>query len=575
MTDQNRENLLNLALDSTNTEREKSQNLNVGYNPSSDEWEVIIKYSGSIEDVSEIVNRMTILRNGYAILTLKEEDIFRLSEFSQIEYIEKPKRLYFGVENGRRVSCINSVQNTRLFVNGEGSVPLFGTGVLVAILDSGINYQLPDFRNMDGTTRIERLWDQTIEGNPPKGYQVGAEYTREQINASLLNEDGVILSRDYSGHGTAVAGVAAGNGRSSDGEYRGVASESDLLVVKLGTPRSGGFPRTTELMQALNYVIDVAATMQKPVAVNISIGNNYGSHDGTSLLERFIDELSAVGRTVICVGSGNEGVGASHTYGKVIQGDREVIEVAVQRLETVLSVQLWKSYVDEIEINIESPSGEQIGPITDRLGSQRYELDGVNLLLYYGKPSPYSVRQEIYFDFLPKETYITSGVWKIYLTGRRIVDGKYEMWLPSSSVLAVGTGFLNPNPTLTLTIPSTASRVITVGAYDAREFTYANFSGRGGNNAKPDLVAPGVDVITVSANGGYQSVSGTSFATPFVTGSAALLMEWGIVNGNDSFLYGEKVKAYLQKGARALPGFTKYPNPEIGYGALCVRDSIP
>lgn len=575
MTDQNRENLLNLALDSTEEEREKSQNLNVGYDPANDEWEVIVKYSGNMEDVLDFVSSVTLLRNGYAILKLKEEAIPRLSNLPQIEYIEKPKRLYFGVENGRRVSCINSVQSTRLFLNEEGIKPLFGKGILVAILDSGINYQLTDFRNEDGTTRIERLWDQTREGEPPEGYFIGAEYTREQINESLLGENPSVLSRDDSGHGTAVAGVAAGNGRNSDGEYRGVASESDLLIVKLGTPRVGGFPRTTELMQALNYVVDVAEDMQKPLAVNISIGNNYGSHDGTSLLERFIDEISAVGRTVICIGSGNEGGSAGHTSGSVLSGETEEIQLAVQMRETVLNVQIWKSYVDEIEISVEAPSGERIGPITEVLGSQRYIMDGTDILLYYGKPSPYSVRQEIYIDFLPQETYIPSGVWKILLRGRRVVDGGFEMWLPSQSVLGIGTGFLNPSPSLTLTIPSTASRVITVGAYDARWLTYANFSGRGGSGRKPDLVAPGVDVITVSATGGYQSVSGTSFAAPFVTGGAALLMEWGIVNGNDPFLYGEKVKAYLHRGARALPGFTEYPNSEIGYGALCVRDSIP
>lgn len=575
MTNQNRENLLNLALDSSEYQREKSENLNVGYDSTDQEWEVIVKYSGNLREGAEFISSITLLRNGYAILKLKEADLSRLSELPQIEYIEKPKRLYFGVENGRRVSCINSVQSARFSFAETERGPLFGGGVLVAVLDSGINYRLDDFRNMDGTTRIERLWDQTVEGNPPAGYAIGTEYTRAQIDTALAENGEEILSRDNSGHGTAVAGVAAGNGRTSDGEYRGVASESDLLVVKLGTPRRDGFPRTTELMQALNYVVDVAEELQKPLAVNISIGNNYGSHDGTSLLERFIDELSSIGRTVICVGSGNEGNSAGHVSGRLESDLEEEISLGVQMRETTLNVQIWKSYVDEIELYLETPWGERIGPIVEQLGSQSYTVNGVELLIYYGEPSPYSVRQEIYIDFLPRETYIPAGVWKIVFQARRIVDGEYEMWLPSQSALNVGTGFLNPSPTLTLTIPSTASRVITVGAYDGRELTYANFSGRGGNGRKPDLVAPGVDIVTVSANGGYQSVTGTSFSTPFVTGSSALLMEWGIVNGNDPFLYGEKVKAYLRRGARPLPGFSQYPNDEVGYGALCLRNSIP
>ena len=180
---------------------------------------------------------------------------------------------------------------------------------------------------------------------------------------------------------------------------------------------------------------------------------------------------------------------------------------------------------------------------------------------------------------LPKDTYITGGVWKIVLTPRKIVSGVYELWLPSENVVNRGTGFLFPTDNTTLTIPSTASRAITVGAYNALTFAYADFSGRGytreERSVKPDLVAPGVDITTVAVGGGYAQFTGTSFATPFVTGSAALLMEWGIVRENDLFLYGEKVKAYLRRGAMPLPGFTVYPNPQVGYGALCVRDSLP
>ena len=156
------------------------------------------------------------------------------------------------------------------------------------------------------------------------------------------------------------------------------------------------------------------------------------------------------------------------------------------------------------------------------------------------------------------------------------------MWLPSQSALNIGTAFLFPRSDTTLTIPSTASRVITVGAYNALTFGYADFSGRGParvyegiSSSKPDIAAPGVRVTTVVAGGGYAEFSGTSFATPFVTGSAALLMEWGIVNGNDPYLYGEKVKAYMRRGAKELPGFTEWPNNQLGWGALCVRDSLP
>ena len=161
----------------------------------------------------------------------------------------------------------------------------------------------------------------------------------------------------------------------------------------------------------------------------------------------------------------------------------------------------------------------------------------------------------------------------------RLVTGRYDLWLPAQAALNPATRFLLPTADTTLTIPSTAAGVISVGAYNDSYLSYADFSGRGytrtDNQIKPDLVAPGVDIVTVQKGGGYAAVTGTSFATPFVSGSAALLMEWGIVRGNDPFLYGEKVKAYLIRGARQLPGFEEFPNPTVGYGALCVRDSLP
>ena len=161
---------------------------------------------------------------------------------------------------------------------------LTGEGVLVACIDSGIDYSHPDFRNSDGSSRILRLWDQTIQGNPPKGYFIGTEYTKEQIDEALKQEnkremEKIVPSRDLSGHGTGVMGIAAGNGAASQGVYRGVAYKSDLLVVKLGTPLEDGFPRTTELMQGIDYAIRQAIDLQMPLALNLSFGNNYGSHE--------------------------------------------------------------------------------------------------------------------------------------------------------------------------------------------------------------------------------------------------------------------------------------------------------
>lgn len=460
---------------------------------------------------------------------------------------------------------------------------------MIGIVDSGIDYENPDFRNADGTTRILALWDQTLQnGKPPQGYHIGTEFTSEQINEALRMEVReeryrIVPSRDTSGHGTAVAGIAAGNGRGSkNGKYRGVAPEAGLLIVKMGGAGETGFPRTTQLMRGVDYIVRKAEELKKPVAINISFGNTYGSHDGTSLLERYLNTVSERWKNVICVGSGNEGTTAGHAAGEYRKGMMTEVQLAVQQREKSFSLQIWKSYVDEVAITIVDPSGNHSGRLEEKEGTQRIQIGEIELLVYYGEPKPYSIRQEIYISFQPRNEFVTAGVWKIQMMPGQVVDKLWQMWLPVQNALNIGTAFLKPDSSTTLTIPSTASLVITVAAYNALTFSYADFSGRGptqiyeGENAnKPDLAAPGVRVMAPVAGGGYAEFTGTSFATPFVTGSAALLMEWGIVKGNDPYLYGEKVKAYLRRGARQIPGDERWPNGELGYGRLCISESIP
>ena len=596
------ENLLNLSLEATPQERQQSQILGVGVNGTGSEsgngtgngmterWELIIRYHGDVDAIRALPDTtVEPLLGGYAIVWTTNEQISTLAMLEQIEYVEKPKNLLYQVENGRAMSCVEELQRELWSVErneaerdifetiGTGREDLYGQGILIAVLDSGIDWTLPEFRYGDGSSRIRYLWDQTLD----------REFTKEEIDEALRQgESGagspydLVPSRDLSGHGTAVAGVAAGG---SD-RYRGVAPASELLIVKLGTSDPRSFPRTTQLMRGLDRVLRKALEIGRPVAVNISIGNNYGSHDGDSLLETFIDTAAGFSTNVIVIGSGNEGAGAGHYEGRLIQpvpgeDGAQVVELSVGVYETGLSIQLWKSYVDQFEVELISPTG-QVVQLTERQGAGRYRLGGAQVLVYYGEPKPFSGSQEILMDFLPEDTYLDSGLWKIRLTPRRIVEGKYDLWLPGASVLNRGTQVLRQSPQVTLTIPSTASRAITVGAYDARRQVYADFSGRGFlrnlNLVKPDLVAPGVDIRVLRPGGGYERQSGTSFATPFVTGGAALLMEWGMVRGNDPYLYGEKVKAYLRRGARPLgAGGQTIPDERIGYGTLCVGGSIP
>lgn len=556
---QNLEPLLQASLNATKFELVNSPALSSGYIEAQDKWEVIVKYVGNPETIfAQFSNsNYTILLGGYAILTLSREEIEALALMPEIIYVEKPKSFYYEVYNGRIASCINTFYNR---------YSLSGRGTLVAVVDSGIDYTHPDFLQPDGSTRIACLWDQTTN----------IVYNAADINdilssdtASLRN---IVYSLDPSGHGTHAAGIAAGNGAASQGIYRGIAYEASLLVVKLAPRSPLGFPQTTQIMEAVDFCIRKSIELKMPVSINLSLGNTYGSHSGTSLLETYLNDVQGVYKTNIIVGSGNEGSSNGHTGG-LLTNRNETIELSIGDFTPNLTIQLWKKYWDTVDITIEAPSG-QSARLDLSTGVQRLNLDSTSLYITNSPPSPYSIFEETYIDMLPTASYVNSGVWKIILSPIQIKDGQFDLWLPSATARNASTGFLVSLPETTLTIPSTACKVITVGAYNSYSDTLAAFSGRGftwsTDFKKPDLVAPGVDIISCAAGGGYSSKTGTSMATPFVTGACALLMEWGIVRENNPYMYGERIKAALIQGTRRLPFMSTLPSPEAGWGALCL-----
>lgn len=562
MADQKLENLLNISLQATKEEREKSEELGIGYDPEQNTWELIVRYTGSLDGLRIRYPQIRIreLLNQYAVLIVPEALVDAVSQETVIEYVEKPKQLYFELQAGKAASCINAVQQGM-----NNPFGLFGKGTIVAVIDTGIRAESMEFRNADGSTRILNIWDQTT----------GTEYDRSRIDEALQNETkdtAGIPGADVLGHGTQVAAIACGSS--------GVAAQADILVVKLGLAAKNGFPRTTQLMEALDYVVRKAIDYGKPLAVNISFGNNYGDHTGSSLLENFINDIADSWKCSICIGSGNEGLGAVHTGGTLTEDTEETVELAVSSYETGLSIQIWKDYWDDIAVEIIAPSGRNLGRIQENSRVSRIRYEDMELLTYFGEPSPFRIRQEIYIDMIPQTVYIQSGLWKLRLIPRSIRNGRYDMWLPAQGALNFGTGFTSPDSASTFTIPSAAAKAVTVGAYDAGTGSAAPFSGQGyiveiGGSlmVKPELAAPGVNVLVPSVSG-MARVSGTSYATPFVTGSAALLMEWGIVRGNDAFLYGEKLKAYLIKGAEPLAG-AAVPDTQTGWGRLCLKNSLP
>lgn len=548
-------------------------NIKTGYNPKTNLWEVIVKYNGNLNKIKQDLDILIeILSDNYAIVTLSKEKIFLLATYREIEYIEQPRNLYIMLDTAINSSCITQVKSEPYNLTGKGTI--------IGLVDSGISYLHKDFINEDGTTRILYIWDQTIDGNPPEGFINGTLYSADDINRALKSDNPfeIVSQIDDLGHGTAVAGICCGNGRTSRGKYKGVASESNIIAVKLGEKGRESFGRTTEIMRAIKFIIDTAIKLNMPVAINLSFGSNDGSHMGTSLFETYINDMSNIWKTSICVATGNEGA-SSHHYEKILKNEEIFeIEISLESNLKSLYIVLFKNFVDLINVKIISPTGEETGFINNSVRRNVYTFGNSKLYFNLGEPTPYSLEQGMFFEIITNQNQgnITSGVWRLVVYGENIVDGRINAWLPITEIASENTKFLNPSTKITLTIPSTAENVISVGSYDNLTGAISDFSGKGfsaSGEVKPDLIAPGVNIMTTSNTLSYDSFSGTSVATPFVTGACAILMQWGIVEKNDLFLYGQRLKAFLRLGAKRNENI-KYPNFESGYGKLCVLNTL-
>lgn len=546
---------LNLALNTPLDERIKSLDLNVGYISDTDQWELIVKHTGSLDALGKQLGFDYVsLLNGYGIIRIKAALIGELSRSPEIIYIEKPKNIYEEKDriiNGFGASCMSFLKVYETDLNGSG--------VTVAVIDSGIDYNHPVFWNNE-RTKIVQIWDQTGFGNPPSGYDIGVIYEREDI------ERGDINTTDSTGHGTAVAGIIAD-----------IADGADLLVIKLASGTGNGYPTTISLMMAIDYAVKFAIAEDRPMVINLSFGNNYGDHNSNSILEDYIDSISTIYRMSVVVGTGNDGDSGRHYQFMLGNVGYKQVDIRVNDYETAINLQLWRDYSDVIDIVIRTPSYETIGPFSEFQQIANYSLPDMNIGIIYGAPSPINASYETYISIIPKNQYIESGIWSIFIYPKSISNGRIDIWLPVTGSTSSDVFFLSPSEYTTLTIPSTARNVISVGAYDSINDTYAPFSGRGytvDNSIKPDIVAPGVDINVAVAYGNYGLATGTSFAAPFVSAGAAIMMEDGIVNGKDPFFYGEKIKAYMIKGARKLPGYRQWPNEKLGWGAFCLERSM-
>jgi len=500
--------------------------------------EYIIKYTG---DILSLGYPTELLDAQFAIMELDEQDAEQLLEYQQVTWLEPARYLSGLMDRSMEAACIPPVQQ-------KSGLGLTGQGVLIGFADSGLDLRHPEFWGADGANRVVSLWDMSAEGIPPPGFRYGAVFSAEEIAS------GMIPCTDQLGHGTAVAAIAAGRS--------GAAPGAAIAAVKLASAR------TTDIMRAVKFLLDQAEGLGMPCVVNLSYGSNYGSHQRQTLFESYIDQSAQRGRSVIVCAAGNEGSGAHHFRGSLTEGGTVDAEFAVSTQREQIYLSLWKNFADVAVFELILPNGQSTGPLTE--GTRFFRFGSVRLSVFYGVPTHYSASQEALF-LLDAPPGRLDGLWKLRCYGKQVTDGRFDVWLPTVEEVSSRTAFLQPDPNLTITLPATALYPISVGGFRPETNTISPFSGCGDVDCAGkellDLVAPAEAVRSAKAGGGYDVFTGTSVAAPFVSGAAALMMEWGIVRGNDRFLYGQRVKAFLRRVARRS-SFMAYPNPQWGYGRL-------
>jgi subtilisin family serine protease len=462
---------------------------------------------------------------------------------------------------------------------------LRGQGVLIGIVDSGIDYRNPIFRNADGTTRIVSIWDQTIVGGDyPEDTYYGAEYTREQINEALQSDDplSIVPTTDEIGHGTMVAGIAAGSEVPESGFF-GVAPDSELVVVKLKqakqylrqffiVPEDVPCYQENDILFGIDYIIKQAIRQNRPMAVCIALGTAQGAHDGRGTLSSYLSlQAESIGFS-FQVAAGNEGNARRHFLGTIDPTTgKDTIELFVGENEPGFSMEIWGNSPGLFSIDIQTPSGEYVPQIIPRLDENRdisfiFEQTQINV--------DYQIIESQSGDqlILVRLQNPSSGIWRFGVYGRGALATGFNAWLPMSGFISDNTYFIRSNPYTTILSLGNARVPITVTAYNIEDDSLYLNASRGFTRTgviKPEIAAPGVNIIAPTPDQGFAPVTGTSASAAHATGIAAMLLEWAIVRGNQPNLNTLDMKIFMIRGARRELDI-QYPNRDWGYGILDV-----
>ena len=550
---------------------------------SNDYYDVITDFPVRMLEESETQLCYANIENLYNIVYFSRLDVISADSYF-FEYRSVPK-LYGLMQNDPIAAGFDP---NSLIVSGITQVQrpplsLTGRGVVVCVIDTGVDYTNPIFRNEDGSSRILAIWDQTIQtGTPPAGFQYGSEYSREDIGRALAAEDpfSIVPSRDEIGHGTVLAGVAAGSNIRGGLVYQGAAPEADIVVVKLKEckqyfrdfymiPQDVPAYQENDIMLAVQYADSFADTFRRPVVICLGLGTNSGDHAGSSALSRYLDLVAVKRSRAIVVSGGNEGNARHHYQGDFsdgVSGTGNVpVEIRVDEGAQGFLLELWGNVPDVFTVSVQSPGGETIPPL--RLGITDsitygfvYERTRITVA---GALVERSSGEEL-IQLRVQDP--TPGIWtfRVEASGE-VYNGEFHLWLPISQFLSAPVYFLESSPYITLTEPAMAQRVISVSAYNSSNNSFYINSGRGFARTgaiRPDFAAPGVDIFTFRGK-----ESGSSLAAAITAGAVAQFMQWAVVEGNDTLVESRQIKNYFIRGASRSNSIT-YPSREWGFGRL-------
>lgn len=558
----------------------------------SDEYEThIVEYIGDIDKAIEKLDYAQLIESEsfYSVIAVKRGMVAQLLKDIP-EIINTEKNHLYTLSDIERVDRPYDSKA----IDKEG-VALDGEGVIVGIISTGIDYLNSRFTTQDGRTRIVSIWDQTIEESSIAtsliaGY--GTEFDSEQITEAIKaknegrNPYDIVPHRDEDGHGTAIAGIVGGRKFGVDDDFVSVAPKCEFAIVKLKRAKSvnlqvGGIGDTTvgvyegtDVGFAIKYLANLQRELNKPMVVYIPLGTNCSGHDGESALERYIRIYQTRRGFIVVTDCGDEGEGSTHTSGTLAPvGKSTVVELSVDSEETNFCMAIWVSRPSKVSIGIIAPSGERVetlpmvsfeegeGIVNFNNAKIRVEAfiqeetGGEQLLFFYGSGN-------------------VGGIWQFTITSEYSIEGRYDCWLLQRKLLKENTRFLSPDPYITLTTPATGVSLMATSYYNQRNNSIAPKSGRGytrDGRVKPGVTAAGVDVLTVGKGDDMIVVQGAAVGGAILAGATALLLQWGIVQGNDKNLFTVKAGNYIIRSTKKIEGVT-FPNPEWGYGILSISN---